>query len=146
MAARHPKHSPDQRKWFELAEYPGLQPEDLAPDLRGDSRMTPGLEMLRSSRSFCGWPPGFARWSPWPVEIVPEGTPDPSAERRRQWSADILEAWSRGKIELGGRTGLLGPIRPIASRSTQIERASVEPRSGTLTIAICLNKRQIGRA
>ena len=133
MAVRHPKRSPDQRKWLELAEYPGLQPEDLAPDPR---RLTydPGLRNAPEFEIFLRLATDVRSMAPWPVEIVPQGTPDPSAERRRRWSADILEAWSRGKIELGARAGLIGPIRPIASRLSDTERVIFDPRSGRLTI------------
>src|SRR3954467_2607317 len=134
MAVRHPKRSPDQRKWFELAQYPGLQPEDLAPDPR---RLTydPALTNSPEFEIFLRLATGVRSMAPWPVEIVPQGTPDhPAAEGRRQWCADLLAAVSRGAVELGGRQGLFGPLAVIRLSPSEVDRAALDPRTADLRL------------
>src|SRR3954471_10085433 len=109
MAAPNSSRAANSRKWHEPAEWPGLEPEDPEPTPRR-IEYHPSAKM---SSDFARLTSMIRSTALGPIEVVPQGTPDPSADRRRQWSADFLGAWNRGEIELGGRIGLLGPIRPI---------------------------------
>jgi hypothetical protein len=115
-----------------LAESPRLQPEDLAPDPR---RLTydPALTNAPEFEIFLRLATEVRSMAPWPVEVVPQGTPDPTAERRRQWCANILAAAGRSEVELGGWQGLFGPLTVIRL-SPSVEGAALDPRTAELRL------------
>jgi hypothetical protein len=72
--------------------------------------------------------------APWPLEVVPKGTPTPAAARHKQRETAILAAAGDAEIELGGQQSVLGTTEVILLLSSIIGTAQLDLRQARLTL------------